>query len=357
MDYNLIKQDCIEWMNSQPEKSIQCIITSPPYNLNIKYGKYQDDQPREGYLKWIGDVARAAKRVLTDDGHVFLNVGYSNTDPWVAMDVAQVFRQEFVLQNNFTWIKHILVNGQSQGIYKPIASERFASATTESVFHFTKDGNVKVDRLAIGHRNKTHEKYPELYSESRHIAENRRKISRKLKFKTWLDFQKNATDEQKEKFAAMMIEQETKSPWDPDKKKCIGNAWFVPYTPVSKLAKEAGEDELGTRESGRGGHPATFPEQLPEMCIKFSGIVKGSIVYDPFNGTGTTVLSAIKNEMQGIGTDIDDEYLAFSKKRIESYIKTLNVVPILKKEKKAKVVKLPTATNEIAFNEMFQAQA
>ena len=56
-------------------------------------------------------------------------------------------------------------------------------------------------------------------------------------------------------FDALMIEQEKKKPWDPDKKKCIGNAWFIGYTPVSKLAKEAGEDELGTRESGRGGHP------------------------------------------------------------------------------------------------------
>lgn len=322
VNFDLILQDCIEWMNSQPEKSIQCIITSPPYNLDIKYGTYLDDQPRESYLKWMRDVAVAIKRVLADDGQLFLNVGYSNTDPWVAMDVAQVFRQELVLQNNFTWVKHILVNGQSTGIYKPIASDRFASATTESIFHFTKTGNVKVNRLAIGHRNSTHEKYPELYSESRHIAEHRRKASRKLGFKTWLDFQENATFEQKEKFDSLMAEFELKNPWDPNKKKCIGNAWFVPYTPVSKLAKEAGEEELGTRKSGRGGHPATFPEQLPDMCIKFSGIAKNSKVYDPFSGTGTTVLAAIKNNMQGIGTDLDEAYLEFSTKRINNFLKS-----------------------------------
>jgi site-specific DNA-methyltransferase (adenine-specific) len=104
MNYNLFKQDCIDWMNSQEEKSIPCIITSPPYNLDIKYGKYQDDLPREGYLKWLRDVSVAMKRVMTDDGQLFLNVGYSNIDPWVAMDVAQVFRNEFILQNNFTWV-------------------------------------------------------------------------------------------------------------------------------------------------------------------------------------------------------------------------------------------------------------
>ncbi len=321
MDYELINEDCIKWMDSQPEKSIHCIITSPPYNLDIKYGTYQDDQPRESYLKWLHDVAVAMKRVLTDDGHLFLNVGYSNTDPWVAMDVAQVFRGVFTLQNNFTWVKHILLNDQSYGIYKPISSDRFASATTESIFHFTKDGKINVNRLAIGHRNSTHEKWPELYSESRHIAEHRRKAAKKLGFKTWLDFQKNSTEDQKVNFDTLMEELEKKNPWDPNKKKCIGNAWYIPYTPVSKLAKEAGEDKLGTRDSGRGGHPATFPEQLPDMCIKFSGIEKGSRVYDPFNGTGTTVLAAVRNSMYGIGTDIDKDYLEFSKNRLANVFK------------------------------------
>ena len=330
--YELNHQDCIEWMDSQPEKSLECIITSPPYNLDIKYGKYQDDMPRESYLKWIRDVAVAMKRVLKDDGQVFLNVGYSNTDPWVAMDVAQVFRQEFVLQNNITWVKHILVNDQSQGLYKPISSDRFASPTTESIFHFTKTGAVKVDRLAIGHRNTTHEKYPELYNESRHIAEHRRKAARKLGYTTWIDFQAKATDQHKIEFEQLMKDYEIKKPWDPDRKKCIGNAWFIQYTPVSKLAKEAGEEELGTRESGRGGHPATFPETLPEMCIKFSGIAQGSKVYDPFIGTGTTVLAAVKNGMYGIGTDIDPDYLAFCRRRLEN---VLNPKPVEPKQSKA----------------------
>lgn len=318
--YEIIEQDCIAWMNSQPEKSLECIITSPPYNLDIKYGKYQDDQPRDSYLKWIRDVAVAMKRVLKDDGQLFLNVGYSNTDPWVAMDVAQVFRQEFVLQNNITWVKHILLNDQSYGIYKPISSDRYASATTESIFHFTKDGAVKVDRLAIGHRNTTHEKYPELYSESRHIAEHRRKAAKKLGYATWVEFQAKATDAHKIEFEQLMKDYEIKKPWNPDRKKCIGNAWYIQYTPVSKLAKEAGEEELGTRESGRGGHPATFPETLPEMCIKFSGIPAGSRVYDPFIGTGTTVLAAVKNGMYGIGTDIDPDYLAFCRRRLDNVL-------------------------------------
>jgi site-specific DNA-methyltransferase (adenine-specific) len=337
MNYELHLHDCIDWTNTQPEKSIPCIITSPPYNLDIKYGTYQDDLPRDGYLKWLRDVAVAMKRVLTEDGQLFLNVGYSNVDPWVAMDVAQVFRQVFVLQNNLTWVKHIAVNDQGYGQYKPILSDRFASATTESIFHFTKTGNVKCDRLAIGQRNKSEGyKYPELYSESRHIATQRRKASRRLGFDNWMDLKGNGSDKQKEEYETILAELLTKNPYDPDKKKCIGNAWFIPYTPTSKLAKEVGtKNDTGTRDGSRGGHPATFPEQLPEMCIKFSGIAPGSCVYDPFNGTGTTVLAAIKNGMYGIGTDLDQDYLDFSRQRIDYYLN-----PPAEKLKKNKDIKI-----------------
>ena len=41
-NYKFIQKDCIQWMNDQKESYIDCIITSPPYNLDIKYGKYQD---------------------------------------------------------------------------------------------------------------------------------------------------------------------------------------------------------------------------------------------------------------------------------------------------------------------------
>jgi site-specific DNA-methyltransferase (adenine-specific) len=322
-------------MNSQAEKYIQCIITSPPYNLDIKYGNYADDLPRESYLKWLHDVAVAMKRVLTDDGHLFLNVGYSNIDPWVAMDVAQVFRQVFVLQNNLTWVKHIAVNDQGYGQYKPISSDRFSSATTESIFHFTKEGTVKVDRLSIGQRNKAEGyKYPELYSESRHIATQRRKAARQLKFDNWMNIKSKGTPEQLTAFENILTDLLVKNPYDPDKKKCIGNAWFIPYTPTSKLAKEVGtKNDTGTREGSRGGHPATFPEQLPDMCIRYSGVPKGSRIYDPFNGTGTTVLAAVKNGMYGIGTDIDDEYLTFSRQRITNVLNPVARPQKVKEEK------------------------
>ncbi len=316
-NYKVIKEDCIKWMNAQNPKSIDCIVTSPPYNLNIKYGNYDDSAPRKVYLVWLAEVAKSIKKVLKDKGQLFLNMGYSNSDPFVAMDVAQVFRKYFILQNQFTWVKHVVVNDFGHGQYKPITSNRYTSATTESVFHFTKKGDVAIDRLAIGQRNQTHPIYPELYSENRHRAVTRRKIAKRMKFKNYKDVLANATGTQKKEFENKVKQLLKEIPYEPEKKKCIGNAWFIPYTPTSKLSKQIGVDKgHNYRKNSRADHPATFPEKLSEQCIKLSGIKKGSIVYDPFLGTGTTLVSAIKLGMIGIGTEINENYNKFSKKRI-----------------------------------------
>ena len=50
-NFKLIKKDCIKWMNQQKIKYVDCIITSPPYNLNIKYGNYDDSAPRKKYSR------------------------------------------------------------------------------------------------------------------------------------------------------------------------------------------------------------------------------------------------------------------------------------------------------------------
>ena len=336
-NFRLIKQDCKVWMDEQSPKSIDCIITSPPYNLNIKYGIYDDSDTRVNYLKWMEDVASSIKRVLKDDGQLYLNVGYSNSDPFVAMDVAQVFRKFFILQNNFTWVKHVMVNDTGYGQYKPILSDRYLSATTESIFHFTKNGDVKINRVAIGQRNQTHPIWPELYSEGRHIANTRRKIAKKMKFKNYKDVLANSSEEQLKQFKIEVENLLKKKPYEPDKKKCIGNAWFIPYTPTSKLSKQIGaEDDHNFRTVARANHPATFPEKLPEQCIKISGLKKGSTIYDPFLGTGTTIVAALKLGMIGIGTDIDNTYITFSKKRIEA-ISDINRDEINKKNEKKMV--------------------
>lgn len=66
------------------------------------------------------------------------------------------------------------------------------------------------------------------------------------------------------------------------------------------------------------GHPAPFPEELPHRLIQLYTF-KEDIVLDPFVGSGTTCLSALKDERNYVGYDIDSEYTKLSATRISNY--------------------------------------
>lgn len=70
----------------------------------------------------------------------------------------------------------------------------------------------------------------------------------------------------------------------------------------------------------KDAHFATFPESLIIPCIK-AGSIEGGIVYDPFMGAGTTALVARKLNRQFIGSEINPDYVAIANKRIDPYLK------------------------------------
>lgn len=45
--------DCLDGMKLIPDKSINCIITSPPYNVGLDYDNYDDNKSYDEYLDWI----------------------------------------------------------------------------------------------------------------------------------------------------------------------------------------------------------------------------------------------------------------------------------------------------------------
>lgn len=66
----------------------------------------------------------------------------------------------------------------------------------------------------------------------------------------------------------------------------------------------------------KGAHFATFPEKLIEPCI-LAGSTPEDIVLDPFMGSGTTGVVAVKNGRNFIGIEINPDYCEMSRKRIE----------------------------------------
>lgn len=66
------------------------------------------------------------------------------------------------------------------------------------------------------------------------------------------------------------------------------------------------------------GHPAPFPEELPARLIKMYSF-KNDVILDPFLGSGTTSLAAIKNNRHYIGYDTDRNYIELANRRISKY--------------------------------------
>ena len=74
---------------------------------------------------------------------------------------------------------------------------------------------------------------------------------------------------------------------------------------------------INTESAKRIGHPAPFPEELPNRLIKLFSFTN-DIVIDPFMGSGTTAIAAIKNNRNFVGYEINEEYINLANNRIEN---------------------------------------
>jgi site-specific DNA-methyltransferase (adenine-specific) len=162
---NIYTEDCIEFMKSLRIENIvvDVIVTSPPYNISKEYSSYRDNKERSQYKNWLFEIAKQSNSILKDNGSFFLNIGGTPSDPVLPFEVIRKFAEaDYELQNTIHWIKSISLekedvgknngirDGLSIGHFKPIVSERFLTDLQEYIFHFTKRGNVKVDKKAIG---------------------------------------------------------------------------------------------------------------------------------------------------------------------------------------------------------------
>jgi site-specific DNA-methyltransferase (adenine-specific) len=262
----LYQTDCIRGMNDRMQAgSVDLVVTSPPYNIGIRYHTHDDNRSRDEYLDWTREWAAVIKTILKANGSFFLNLGSKPSDPWVPFQVADVMKEFFILQNVFHWIKSIYIEDTAYdenlrinvGHYKPINSPRYVNDMHEYVFHFTHSGEVPLDRLAIG--------VP--YKDKSNVAR-----------------------------------------WNCGKSdvRCRGNVWYIPYQTIQN------------RNLDRP-HPATFPPELAEMCLKLHGVHPRSLVLDPFMGLGNTALACQALDTRFVGFEQDPLYFNESLKRIKDF--------------------------------------
>src|SRR6476620_3525099 len=160
----IYQEDCVQFMKKMRDEdiSVDVIVTSPPYNINKEYGTYKDNKDKNEYLDWLFEIAKSSLSILDDNGSFFLNIGGRPSYPMLPFEAVEKFREaEYHLQNTIHWIKSISFEkedvGKNNGIrdysighFKPIVSDRYLTDIQEYIFHFTKKGNVKLDKRAIG---------------------------------------------------------------------------------------------------------------------------------------------------------------------------------------------------------------
>ncbi|MCI0633266.1 MAG: site-specific DNA-methyltransferase [Actinobacteria bacterium] len=73
--------------------------------------------------------------------------------------------------------------------------------------------------------------------------------------------------------------------------------------------------ELRPEHARRVGHPAPFPVDLPARLIQLY-TYRGDVVLDPFLGSGSTAVAAVRTDRRYLGYDTDPEYLALAERRI-----------------------------------------
>jgi site-specific DNA-methyltransferase (adenine-specific) len=290
-EFDLRRRDCVKGMSRLPDESVDLVVTSPPYNLGVRYGKFSDRQARGSYLQWCREWAGEVRRILKPDGSFFLNIGSAPSNPMLPHEIAIELASAsdgLVLQNTIHWIKSIAIDGTrgqtggadphliplprgeadakrqvrtpvnatTHGHFKPISSKRFLNDCHEYIFHFTKTGRVEIDRLALG--------VP--YQDKSNIARWSHTRGSDLR--------------------------------------CRGNTWFISYETIQSRAKER-------------PHPATFPVQLGEWCIKLHGVSRAQTMLDPFLGIGNSAVAAQRCGVKKfIGFEIDETYLAEARRRI-----------------------------------------
>jgi len=265
---SLYLQDCFKGMKKMPRQSVDVVVTSPPYNIGVRYRTYDDRGGRSAYLDWLEAWSQLVWKVLAPGGSIFLNLGGKPKDPWGPLETALRLRERFCLQNTIHWVKSIAIdrssNGDDHGLtedvnvghIKPINSARYLSDAHEYVFHFTRSGDVELDRLAIGVPYK-----------------HKSNITR------WKSAGKDL--------------------------RCRGNAWFIPYKTIVSRDRER-------------PHPASFPPRLAEMCMRLHGLSKVRLVMDPFMGIGNTALACVNLGLSCVGYEVDDEYFRTSCEQVRS---------------------------------------
>lgn len=307
----LITGDALEELKKLPDNCCSTCVTSPPYFGLRNYGTPGQiglEATPDEYVEKIVEVFREVRRVLKDDGTLWLNIGDSyatrsgpqpprntrNQCDHTAKHVPTGYKYKDLI--GIPWLLAFALRADGWYLradiiwHKPNAMPESCkdrpTRAHEYVFLFSKSGRYYYDAEAV--------KEPAVgFPGSQNPNARRRGNTR-----TFRGGNAYTHDQAKENSAGIKRQSHGLVPNESGKRN-RRSVWTIATRPY------------------KGAHFATFPEELARPCI-LAGSRPGDTALDPFMGSGTTGAVAVKEGRDFIGIEINPEYIEMSKQRIRA---------------------------------------
>ena len=316
MNAQILVGDVRESLRHLPDAAVRCVVTSPPYWGLRDYGNDGQiglEQTPELYVAEMVEVFREVRRVLADDGTLWLNLGDSYKPAGNGSTKRgfneRYFGREFESNKQGADEGHV---DRSRLKSEGVKEKELVGIPWRVAFALQADGWYLRQDIIWAKPNpmpesvtdrctKAHEyvflltKQPRYYYDNVAIKEPVSEASLKRAEYGW-DSDRPSTKNASMGGTGIHVEKMGTRFVNPE-----GRNKRSVWTITTKPFKEA--------------HFAVMPEALVEPCV-LAGSARGDTVLDPFSGSGTVGVVALKHERNYIGCELNPEYADLSRKRI-----------------------------------------
>lgn len=316
MTIRIINCDVMEGLAQLADESVHCVVTSPPYWGLRDYGAEGQIglEPRpDAFVAKMVEVFREVRRVLRNDGTLWLNLGDSySRDPGKGgsgpngkgdranvrngaaglkpKDIVGIpWRVALALQSDGWYLRSDIIwhkpNPMPESVTdRPTKSHEYVFLMSKSERYFY-DADAIKEKAAYPNGANSPQSIASPYGQG--FTRNAAKVG---------DGRKDLRSDVESRHRASIPGGQSMQA-EPDGRRNKRSVWTIATAPFSEA------------------HFATFPPELPELCIK-AGCPVGGTVLDPFSGAGTTALVADRLQRNAIGIELNPEYAAMSERRI-----------------------------------------
>lgn len=298
----IITGNAIEVLKELPDCTADCCITSPPYLGLRDYGVNGQiglENSVEAYINRLTDIFREVRRVLKDDGTLWLNIGdsyatsnceYENCKRKDLMGIPWMLA--FALRADGWYLRQDIIWEKPNAMPESVKDR--CTKSHEYIFLFSKQPKYYFDYEAIREPAVGFNNIPPAGSKGTLKPNSRLRKGNSRTFRGGGAYTKGQSFNNS-------AETTRESHGNNENMTGLRNKRSV-WTVATQGYKEA--------------HFATFPEKLIEPCI-LAGSKEGGIILDPFLGSGTTAAVAKKHNRDLIGIELNPKYAEMAKRRLE----------------------------------------